>query len=183
MDEIALLGPLADDIEIDELLRIDDVRATSTGSSCYKIVQRLDCTIGEVFSVYVQVIFAYWLTFPCGFPWNIYLMEHSRFRKQELACSFLFSFRRNFLMSVSHTVLVCLAPRPNNSLVGNWRLGLNVFKRSMQMNSVLLLHNSATLEDVQHLELTFPVYSLELQPIYKNGSQSVTSLWHSCALS
>ena len=114
MDEIAFLGPLADDMEIGELLQIDDVRATFTASSCYKIVQCLDCTIGEVFSVYVQVIFAYWLTFPCGFPWNVYLVEHSRFRKQALACSFSFSFRCNFLISVSHSVLVCLAPRPNN---------------------------------------------------------------------
>ena len=114
MDEIALLGPLADDMEIDELLRIDDVRATSTAFSCYKIVQRLDCTIGEVFSVYVQVIFVYWLAFPYGFPWNVYLEEHSRFRNQALACSFSFSFRCNFLISVSHSVLVCLAPRPNN---------------------------------------------------------------------
>ena len=121
MDEMAFLGPLADDMEIDEQLRIDDLRATFTASSCCKIIQSLDCTIGEVFSVYMQVIFAYCLTFPCGFPRSVYLAERSRFRKQALVCFFSFSFRCNFLISVSHSYLVCLAPRPNDWLVGNCR--------------------------------------------------------------
>ena len=46
----------------------------------------------------------------------------------------------------------------------------HVFNRSMQISSVPPVHNSATLEDVQHLGLTFWVYSLELQPISKNMS-------------
>ena len=101
MDLMAFLGSLAD-MEVDEQLRIDDLKATFTASSCCEIIQSLDCTIGEVFSVYVQVIFAYCLTFPCGFPRNVYLEERSRFQKQALVCFFSFSLRCNFLISVSH---------------------------------------------------------------------------------